>query len=106
MGSKFDNQTLAVKFNELADKFEKFYNENKTILNFSCTDVENHPCGTIACHGGFGLCILGNEKELRQNFVYGADLIAKYLGFEGTTQLETWAEENYYIWGNGYGWLS
>ena len=61
MNSTYNNIDLASRFNELADKFETLFNRTKTILDFGECWVEEHPCGTVACHGGFGLCILQEQ---------------------------------------------
>lgn len=104
MKSKFSNLELAEKFLELSDKFKNYYEKNKTVLDFTQFDVDTNECGTVACHGGFGLCILGTPEEI-DDFDYsdGAFLISEYLGFKFKFELEAWAEANPKIWGSSYG---
>lgn len=66
---------------------------------------QNHPCGTVHCHGGWYAVA---ACSLRQKLTYldGATKMAKDLGFSSVfskEDLETWASTNTEIWGNRNG---
>lgn len=105
--SKYDDSVLATKLDEVGDKFLKLFNSQATKVDFIKVD---HPkaskCGTVACHGGWGLVILPAGLGILdgwRSYSVGADRISKHLGFWGTAAFESWAAVHPTIWGNGYG---
>lgn len=108
---KYNSVELALRFEELGNKFIDYFEKNKTVLNFNSMGVEKTECGTVACHGGFGIVVLGNANNYNDYYIGGAILIAKFLGFEydvhsgldESEQLTKWALDNSEIWGNMYG---
>lgn len=118
--SSLSNKELAAKFNEMADKFEKIYNANKTRLKFSATKVCQTVCGTVACHGGFAYLALHEEERTFKDFgtidvqylfkdtqtvgfTDGANDLAKFFGFKSHVHLEGWADNHPELWGNKQG---
>lgn len=94
-----DNIELADRFIQMAEKFIGIFKERQTKLNFDKSKVEINACGTIACHGGFGLLALSPRKVRTEDFNDGARKLALFLGFEDDDDLENWALANPDIWG-------
>ena len=105
----------ANKFSEMGHKFIAIHAQNGLAsdnLDFSVTYVEEHPCGTVACHGGWGLVILKpvkNDDRPAKFYSTGSNAIAKYLGFDdgddnaARHKFISWAHHNPLLWGNRYG---
>lgn len=73
-------------------------------LEMTSECVRSSGCGTIACHAGaYLLACKGKEAIGTLRYYDGAKLMAKHLGFQNPEQLEEWADENPYIWGNTCG---
>jgi len=82
---------------------------------FVCETVDEHICGTPACHGGwaaaFGLvgCSVKRLNDGSIDYNDGADGISEFLGFPPPRKaideclLIDWARLNPDIWGNDYG---
>ncbi len=69
-----------------------------------------HGCGTQACHAGwFGWgcgvdhLVPGPRNGFENDYVYQANKIAQFVGVKNSNYLESWAETNPRLWGNGYG---
>ena len=71
-------------FKIVMDKVKLTYGEGST-----------PPCG---CHAGFYSACLGHEE--RAHFCKGAEALASDLGFNSIFELEEWAQEHSYFWGN------
>lgn len=101
---KYNNLDLAIQFFNLGMKFKSIYYKQRTLVDFSKCSVHKNTCGTVACHGGFGLCALGKPEDTHKyNFLDGAILISRYLGFNNVEHLEYWATQNPKYWNNEYG---
>lgn len=62
-----------------------------------------HVCGTIHCVGGWYAVATELHKSRLVNYNDGADKMARDLGINDHSDLETWAHENPEIWGTDYG---
>lgn len=98
---KYDHIQLAAQFISMAEKFMPFVRDESYRLNMMEPQVRKHHCGTVACHGGYGLLALG--CDISRGFRRGADAIAEHLGFGGELDLEAFAIFNPDIWGNERG---
>lgn len=108
---------LKVSLAELADNFirvgQDFIDIHSTrSLNESNLDfnegsiVELNSCGTVSCHGGWGLILYGTEDQIEAgDFEDGAGLIEEQLGFENSegVYLEDFAYYHKDFWGNEFG---
>ncbi len=100
---------LAERFIQMSEKFLTVVKEQSPILRFAAakaTEYETRTsCGTVACHGGFGLIILPEDKDdlASLSFVDGAHRIAQFLGFESMSCFIRWAGNYPEYWGNRRG---
>lgn len=63
-------------------------------------------CGTPCCHGSwleYAAFNTWNARNSWRDFIEGANLAAKHLGFISRTGLQFWANDNPKIWGNNHG---
>lgn len=68
-----------------------------------------HSCGTPLCHGGWYFIARGKQsKDEFQDYRTGTNLMAQDLGFRKDFDLQQWAFDYPYIWGNvdGYSMFS
>lgn len=107
-----DNCDLNVSLVELGNNFKKVgedflkikhVTDNECELNFSSVSLNETECGTVACHGGWGVFLYSFDKTL--DFESGAELIEKQLGFDEArgVNLAKFASDNPEIWGNHLG---
>jgi hypothetical protein len=96
-----NNLERAERFEELGKKFIKIAITQKTKLDFDMSLVVENECGTVACHGGFGLVAL-TPKYMDKTFWHGADAIGEFLGFGDEKGFCNWAEANPDIWGSEF----
>lgn len=122
--TKLTREELADRFDSLSDKFLEVSRTEKGVVDFSMPCVGKLPeCGTVACHGGWGAVVLGEDvkyrefrdwDDLNENSDYfnsatttsyhdGITLIAEFLGFYGRHFFEDWAKCYGGYWGNSYG---
>lgn len=98
-----NNIDRADRFIQMAEKFINIFATEKTRLDFSQCDVVKHTCGTVACHGGYALLALKPGSIRNQDFDAGSIAVGKFLGFEGCSDFEDWAQRNPTIWGSENG---
>lgn len=99
-----NNIDRAERFILLAEKFIHVFKTEKTCLDFDTMRITSHACGTVACHGGWGLVALAPEKITdKSSFVEGAVAIARSLGFKDDDELTKWAGDNPHLWGSHKG---
>lgn len=90
------------KFIEMGLKFKvvhRIQNLTSENLDFCEGYLTETPCGTVACHGGWG-CVL---FDITGDYEAGGNAIAKFLGFYDMEQFQDWAADNPEFWGNDYG---
>lgn len=69
-----------------------------------CVRNFDHKCGTVHCVGGwYAVAVINHYAHEFISYTYGADIMAKDLGFRDHESLELWSEYNPEIWGNEYG---
>lgn len=107
---------LADRFRQMAASFREYSDANDVDINFSCstirkekhvnmTDPKDGPtvrtetCRTVACHGGVAFLVLSKEDDAHASYLDGANLLAEFLGFDSSLELQDWAAENPDIWG-------
>lgn len=104
--NNFDRLELADKFIQMSEKFMNIYARGRMEVRFSVTELNEHPCGTVACHGGYGLIALRDEMpEIKdeKSFVEGSRAIALFLGFIDEADYIQWANEYPEYWGCEHG---
>lgn len=72
------------------------------------TTNHKHLCGTPMCHAGWYASIALKGKRVDSsglpiNYLDGASIMSKHLGFASGGDLEFWAKNNPEIWGNENG---
>ena len=108
-------KTLGEKFIALSVTFLLFiekHNLDETIIDMDEADDTRRGktplCKTPLCHGGWLAVMFEGNKDYRDPnelsfFAMGAVKAAKYLGFKGISNLESWARLNPSLWGNTRG---
>ena len=115
----------------VASIFKELSKNKENIVRCSEESIRKSNCDTVACHAGWymyntyrhtgywsyfddregvykpakiGVMVITKPKIVRAlYFQEGADFMAKDLGFSSRFDLQQWARENPYIWGNRYG---
>jgi len=107
-------EQLAESFEKVAGDFYRLIEDNgleETEVYMSMGADNRKPdlnlCDTPACHGGWAAIMYGSTVHQRHSafYLYGADLLAKKLGFEGDCHLQLWADGYPEYWGNDKGYL-
>ena len=90
----------------LANFFGAIAKNTDNVLDFTETGVVKEPCGTVACHGGFGLWLPVTRRPsmyLYPDCFVGADKITYVMGFTNRKAYERWAYKNPERWGCAFG---
>lgn len=103
------------KLRYMAREFEAIHRRGEITLDFICpfsptwSATEKHPCGSVACHGGWAGAVLKttveDQKDMPDYFEFGADDLAKFLNPAWTTRYDFtgWAGVHPELWGNEEG---
>ena len=57
-------------------------------------------CGTAACHAGWFAWASEKNNEFDGSFGMAADKLAKFIGVDDRETLQSWAGNNWFLWGN------
>lgn len=95
---------LANNFIRVGKDFELLAQKESNELDFGKSYVEIDSCGTVACHGGWGVVLYAPSNEVL-DYEEGAGFIENQLGFDirNGLNLEIFAEDNPEWWGNDLG---
>lgn len=77
--------------------------ENHLDMGEDSVNNFRYKCGTVHCHGGWYAIAVCDLESNYISYIDGAKQMARDLGFKYAIELEVWADENKWIWGNNMG---